>query len=134
MKTAEQLLNECYPARRNRYTATYSRIEVLQMMKSYASQFKTKEESKINHQKGITNEEMKIAEENPHYFCYVGSNMPVQHTVGCSHQKWTVEELQQALETQMAVVRVLQHKLFGSSLDGRPTFYCESSKHKKKKI
>jgi len=70
--------------------------------------------------KGITDEDMKIAQENPHFFCYMGSNMPHQHTVGCSHQKWTAEQLQSALTTQMAVVRVLQHKLFGIPLDGKP--------------
>jgi len=36
------------------------------------------------------------------------------HTVGCPHQKWTVEQLQSALEGQMALNEFYQHKLFGS--------------------
>lgn len=84
---------------------------------------------------GITKEEMKIAEQNIHWSCYMGSATTPFHEIGCPHVEWTTEQLQGALEVQKAVVRVLQHKLFGTPLDGKPvavyTEYegdkCESS-------
>lgn len=72
---------------------------------------------------GIDNldQKMAIAKANPKYSCYQGSHMERFHTVGCPHQEWTVDQLQRALETQMALVRVYQHELFGIRLDGEPT-------------
>ncbi len=64
-------------------------------------------------------EDIEIARKNPTWNCRFHPTSG-WHTVGCPHINWTAEQLQNALESQIALVRFYQHELFGTALDGKP--------------
>jgi hypothetical protein len=64
-------------------------------------------------------EQIKIAKDNPHWHCRFHPT-DWWHEVGCPHMKWEIKQLQDALEGQRAMCRVLQYKLYGTPLDGNP--------------
>jgi hypothetical protein len=71
---------------------------------------------------------LKTARDNPHWYC---RHHPTDwfHEIGCPHMKWTVEQLQDALDESRAMIRVLQHELYGLPLDGNPkiTYHSDTS-------
>lgn len=53
-------------------------------------------------------ERLKFLEQKPNYACIPRREM---HSVGCSHKKWTVEDLQRALDSAKRSLELQIHLL-----------------------
>jgi len=62
-------------------------------------------------------EKFKIAKKNLHlHWCCRFHPTDWFHEIGCPHQKWTIEQLQDALEVAKATINVYQNKLYNMPL------------------